>query len=170
MNDVVIQMKIIYYSISGIVTRIRPEEWLSPTYVQPCGAYIFLFECPAEMTSQTIHPLHVLHTPTGLKTDGFFFNPPIFPMDISLVPSSGDRRVAENVGEWERKGEGDAAAPMCCESTCRNGNGCPSSCEIDHCKAFGPCSTGHMTPSSLSVCVERRDALVYNDRVAEEAP
>ena len=27
--------------------------------------------------------------------------------------------------------------------------------EIDHCTALGPCSTGHMTPTSLLVCVER---------------
>ena len=30
-------------------------------------------------------------------------------------------------------------------------------CEIDHCAAIGPCSTCHMTPSSLLVCVKRED-------------
>ena len=27
--------------------------------------------------------------------------------------------------------------------------------EIEHCRAFGPCSILHMTPTSLLVCVER---------------
>ena len=32
---------------------------------------------------------------------------------------------------------------------------CDTLDEIDHCTAFGPCSTRHMTPTSLLVCVQR---------------